>query len=123
MVKYTMSASEYRYSRPDALLANVGGDRNTFMLLVDIFRRDTAEKLANLREALAKGDRAQLVFNTHAMKGTVGPTGADALLEKLVSLEAASRDPQGVYNAQSIDEVERQVALIKEELERFAAKL
>jgi HPt (histidine-containing phosphotransfer) domain-containing protein len=118
-----MSASEYRYSRPDALLASIGGDRNTFMLLVDIYRRDTAEKLASLREALSKGDRAQLVFNTHAMKGTVGPTGADALMEKLVSLEAAGRDPEGIVDAQSLHDVERQVAQVREELERFAARL
>ena len=118
-----MNASEYRHSRPAALLETVGGDRTTFLLLVDIFMRDTADKLTKLREALSHGDRAQLAFNTHAMKGTVGPTGADALLERLVSLEAACRDPEGVFDESAITDIERQVAEIGEELQRFAANL
>ena len=118
-----MSEFEYRHCRPDALLQNVGGDRATFMLLVDIFERDTAEKLVQMRAALTQEDRAQLTFNTHAMKGTVGPTGADKLLQQLVELEAASRDPQGKFSEQTLDELEQQVAQIREELERFASGL
>ncbi len=116
-----MSDSEYRHCRPDALLQNVGGDRITFMLLVDIFKRDTVEKLSNMREALIRGDRAQLTFGIHAMKGTVGPTGADNLLQQLVDLETISRDPQGVIDGHVLDDVERQIARIREELEQFAA--
>ena len=118
-----MNASEYRHCRPADLLDTVGGDRNTFMLLVDIFKRDTAEKLAWMREALAQGNRAQLAFNTHAMKGTVGPTGAAQLLQQLVSLEAACRDAQGGYSEQTLDNIELQVGQVREELEQFAANL
>src|SRR6185437_7874586 len=113
----SMSASEYRYSRPAALLETVGGDRTTFLLLIDIFKRDTADKLAKLREALAHGDRAQLAFNTHALKGTVGPTGADALFARLVELEHACRSPEGVFGDDAIADVERQVRQILVELE------
>ncbi|HEX7640921.1 MAG TPA: Hpt domain-containing protein [Burkholderiaceae bacterium] len=118
-----MSEAQYRHCRPDILLQSVGGDRNTFMLLVDIFSRDTAEKLAGMREALIRGDRAHLVFSAHALKGTVGPTGADNLLRQLIELEAAGRDPLAALNEQTLDELEPQVARIREELERFAAGL
>ncbi|HEX8954624.1 MAG TPA: Hpt domain-containing protein, partial [Burkholderiaceae bacterium] len=118
-----MSEAHYRHCRPDLLLQSVGGDRNTFMLLVDIFRRDTAEKLTGMRAALMRGERAQLAFSAHALKGTVGPTGADNLLQQLVELETASRDPLAALSEQALDELERQVARIREELERFAAGL
>ena len=116
-----MGTSEYRHCRPAALLDTVGGDRRTFILLVDIFRRDTAEKLGRMREALAQGDRAQLRFSTHAMKGTVGPTGADALLRHLAALEAACRDPLYSCGAEALEHIALQVELVGEELERFAA--
>lgn len=116
-----MSESEYRHSRPAALLETVGGDRNTFKLLIDIFTRDTADKLARMREAIDQGDRAQLAFHAHALKGTVGPTGADALLRQLVDLEAACRDPQGVVDEAMLPGIGNQVEAIRLELERFAA--
>ncbi len=118
-----MSASEYRHSQPAVLLEAVGGDRATFMLLLDIFKRDTTDKLAKMRLALAQGDRAQLAFNVHAMKGTVGPTGADALMRQLVDLEAACREPHGTCDEQTLADIERQTLEIAGELERFAANL
>ena len=116
-----MNPSDYRHSRPADLLETVGGDRATFALLVDIFKRDTADKLDGMRRALAQGDRVQLGFHTHAMKGTVGPTGADVLLRQLADLEAACRDPQGSVDLRTLDDIERQAAEIREELERFGA--
>ncbi len=118
-----MSASEYRHSRPADLLETVGGSRDTFMLLVDIFKRDTAAALATMRQALASGDRTQLAFDMHAMKGTVGPTGADSLSQQLIVLEAACGDPQGVCDDSTLADIERQVTQIREELERFAATI
>lgn len=116
-----MSESEYRHSRPAELLETVGGDRNIFKLLIDIFTRDSADQLARMREAMSNNDRAQLAFHTHALKGTVGPTGADALLRQLVDLEAACRDPQGTVAEAVLADIEAQVAAVRVELERFSA--
>ncbi len=118
-----MSASEYRHSRPAALLETVGGSCDTFKLLVDIFKRDTEDKLAKMRQALANGDRAQLAFQTHALKGTVGPTGADVLLQQLVDLEVACKDPQGAVDETTFAQIEQQVGQIREELECFVATM
>ncbi len=118
-----MSAFEYRHSRPAALLETVGGSRDTFLLLLDIFRRDTADKLDRMRQALASGDRARLGFHTHALKGTVGPAGADVLLQQLVVLEAACKDPLPAHDEKTLADIEQQVAQVREELERFAASM
>lgn len=118
-----MSASEFLHCKPAALLETVGGDRNTFMLLVDIYRRDTAEKLAAMQRAIKQGDWEQFAFNTHALKGTVGPTGADILLDDLVRLEAQARSTRTACDAAALAGIERQLGEIRQELERFAAML
>lgn len=118
-----MSPPEFLHCKPAALLETVGGDRNTFMLLVDIYRRDTAEKLAAMRQAMGQGDWSQFAFHTHAMKGTVGPTGGDILLAELVRIEAEARGSRQGCDEAALAGVERQLAEIREELERFAATL
>ena len=83
-----MSTSQYMHSTPSLLLETVGDDREIFLELAEIFMRESTEKLEKMQEAAKAGDLVALAHHSHALKGTVGPLGADVLMQELIDIEA-----------------------------------
>jgi HPt (histidine-containing phosphotransfer) domain-containing protein len=110
-----------QHCHPELLLEMVGGDRDIFLQLVDIFKRESMEKLQAMRQAVEQGNLPQLAFNSHALKGTVGPLGVDALVEELVRIEDECNRGQAGCDAQKLAELAQQVEAIRLEVEHFVA--
>jgi len=74
------------------LLDRVGGDRALLRELVGIFLDVSPGSLAELREAIDRGDAAALYRQAHTFKGMVGHFGAAEALEAARRLESLGRD-------------------------------
>jgi hypothetical protein len=116
-----VESSEYLFCRPAELLETVGGQRAIFLQLVEIFKRDGAEKLADMRQATLQGDLARLAFSSHAFKGTVGPVGCDPLIGELVRIEEECRRGQCSCDERVFAGIELQLRQVENELQRFIA--
>ena len=114
-----MEPSRYKHCHPELLFEMVGGDRDIFLQLVEIFKRDSLEKLQAMRQAMEQGNLPQLAFNSHALKGTVGPLGVDALVEDLIRIEDECNRGQAGCDAQKLADLTREIDAIREEVEHF----
>ncbi len=71
----------------EALLSRVGGDKEIFVELCDIFLDDAPKRLAAIRTALGAGDAQALRAAAHAFKGSAGVFDADAIVAAARQLE------------------------------------
>jgi hypothetical protein len=94
-----------------------------FLQLVDILVRESAEKLGGMRAAAAASDFERLGFLSHALKGTVGPVGADALVQMLLAVENACNRKQFNFAGQNLLMIERESENVQKEVQHFAAQL
>ncbi len=74
------------------LLEQVGGDRALLAEMVRLFLENYPPSLAELREAVARGDAEAVHRQAHAFKGMVGHFGAQAAVEAARRLEAMGRE-------------------------------
>ena len=63
-----------------------------FRMLLEMFLGNTPLKIKERREALAVGNRKQILLLVHKIKGTATTMGAGFLVNSLEVIEAASRD-------------------------------
>ena len=63
------------------------GDPDVVAQVIAMFQEDSVERLARVREAVARGDGTTLRREAHALRGTAGVFGADALREAAETLE------------------------------------
>jgi HPt (histidine-containing phosphotransfer) domain-containing protein len=105
------------------LLETVGDDQEVFLQLVDIFNSESAEKLANMRQAATASDFTALGHHSHALKGTVGPLGADALVQMLIQIEDECDRNECSCDEQRLQVVESELSQVRSEVQQFVAKL
>jgi len=86
---------------PEALLARVSGNRAMLRELVELFKTDQAELLAQVRTDAAAGDRVALQRTAHTLKGMVATFCAPRALEAVLHLEDLSQigDLEGIEPA------------------------
>jgi CheY-like chemotaxis protein len=75
----------------DATLARVEGDRDLLLELIEVFRADYPQRLAEIRTALDQADAQMLHRSAHSLKGALGFFAAPAALEAARRLEAMGR--------------------------------
>ncbi|MDO8931430.1 MAG: response regulator, partial [Rhodocyclaceae bacterium] len=73
----------------DAALARLGGDAGLFRKMLTWFQEGQAEAVADIRAALAAGERETAVRVAHTLKGLSGNIGASGLSKAAGQLEAA----------------------------------
>jgi HPt (histidine-containing phosphotransfer) domain-containing protein len=73
-------------------LEMVGGDRTFLTELVDTYRIDGAERIAEMRAALAAEAAADLQRAAHTLKGSSATLGAVELADACREVEHAARD-------------------------------
>jgi CheY-like chemotaxis protein/HPt (histidine-containing phosphotransfer) domain-containing protein len=72
-----------------AILARVGGNRDTLLGLIDVFRQDCRTLMAELEGAIRDGDGRSVRAAAHTIKGMVSFFEAGAAVEAAVRLEKA----------------------------------
>jgi len=102
----------------DALRALQGEDEPDLVAeLVETFVREAPDRLGRLREAVARGDRAEARAIAHAFKGMSGQLGARRLaelcgeVERLAEQEETERRPDA-----ALVEIEAELARVREAL-------
>jgi HPt (histidine-containing phosphotransfer) domain-containing protein len=114
-----MNSNGYQYCQPAMLFETVGDDREVFMTLIGIFESDSREKLDKMNHALAGRDFEQLGFLSHALKGTIGPLGAEALMETLLRIEAECERQECHADLQTMQEISRYIDNMRAEIADF----
>jgi HPt (histidine-containing phosphotransfer) domain-containing protein len=87
-------------------LEMVAGDREFLTELVETYRIDGAERIAEMRAALAAGAAPDLQRAAHTLKGSSATLGAVGLADACRDVEHAARDGDLDGLASRIDEVE-----------------
>jgi HPt (histidine-containing phosphotransfer) domain-containing protein len=87
------SESQPRWVPPETLqqLAQ-DGDDETLAAVIAVFKSDTTSRLGLLQSAIASADSAQIRAQAHAINGSAGLVGADAMISacRKMEIEAAN---------------------------------
>jgi PAS domain S-box-containing protein len=70
-----------------ALLARVGGREDRLRTIVQIFLDESSALMAQMREAIARGEPSSLTRLAHSLKGAVGIFGVSSVVEAACTLE------------------------------------
>jgi HPt (histidine-containing phosphotransfer) domain-containing protein len=100
----------------DALRRLSTEQEDVLAVLVGLFLRDTPDRLAELRAAVAAGDCDTAAPTAHIIRGAAGYFGASAMLAMSESIETAARVGSLLGLSASVEE-------LKAEYERVAAAL
>ncbi len=114
-----MTSMPFMHSHPQILLENVGDDKETFLQLAEIFRRESVSILTQMRESCGKSDLVALGRQSHSLKGTVGPLGADQLVQMLLDIEDDCVKGKYVCNEKQLAQVEDELRMVGSELTSF----
>ncbi len=114
-----MTSTSYRHSQPGMLLETVSGDLEVFLELNAIFTREGASKFEQLCLAAAAGDLEQLGYQSHSLRGTVGPLGADALLQMLLDLENECERKQCICDQKRLSVIEEELNQVRREMQQY----
>ncbi len=102
---------------PGAALRRVDGDRQLLKEVAGLFFEDTPRLLAEVRNAIQRGDGKALERSAHTLKGSVSNFGARAASEAALSLEQMGRNGDFAKADEVFIQLERQVALLIPALE------
>lgn len=107
------SNSETTTINIQALADKMGYDPEDIEVMLGMFLNKIDEQLALIKEAIAKDD-TETIFNTaHAIKGSSGNIGLDAIYEVAKVLESAAREDQK-SDETAYHKLETLIALLKE---------
>lgn len=102
-----------------ALLAGVDGDRRILRELVRLFLSDYPKRLADMREAVRRGDAGLLEKAAHALKGSVGNFGAKSAIAVAQQLESLASKGNLDIAPDLCVTLESELALLSEELRKL----
>ena len=111
------------HSRPNELLDNVGGDWETFLQLAGIFRRESVVIMARIRNAAICDNLLDLGRQSHSLKGTVGPLGADQFVQMLLDIEDECHRGNCHCDEARLTVLEDELRQVRAELEEFIAQM
>jgi PAS domain S-box-containing protein len=102
-----------------ALLAGVDGNRRVLRELVRLFLADCPRRLAEIKEAIRRGDAGALGRAAHALKGSVGNFAAKSAFAAAQRLEIMGRDIDLDNVGKACVTLESELALLSEELRKL----
>lgn len=105
----------------EALMEELDDDFEMLETMLEIYTRDSAERMPKIRDAIAAGDAETVMAEAHALKGGSGTFFATAAFETANKLEAMGRenelaDAQSTFVVLEAD-VEKLKATVKQILE------
>ena len=98
----------------DTALARVRGNGQLLRKVIVDFRIQNLATVADLREAVAAGDRGLTLSLAHALKGVAGNIGAEALAATAAKLEDADREGRESAFPELLETMEGQMAEVFE---------
>jgi len=102
-----------------AILAGVDGNRRLLRELVRLFFADCPQRLAEIKEAIRRGDAVALGRAAHTLKGSVGNFAAKNAYAAAQRLEIMGRDGDLDTAGEACVTLESEVALLSEELRKL----
>jgi signal transduction histidine kinase/DNA-binding response OmpR family regulator/HPt (histidine-containing phosphotransfer) domain-containing protein len=99
-----------------ALLEECDNDRGLLGRMVEIFDRDSGERLPRLREAVRSGNADVVMQEAHALKGGVGTFYAKAAYETAYALEKMGADGNLSEAEVTLRTLERQLQSLRQKL-------
>jgi PAS domain S-box-containing protein len=102
-----------------ALLAGVDGDRRLLRELVRLFLADCPQRLAEIKEAIRRGDAETLRIAAHTLKGSVGNFAAQKAFAASQRLENMGRDGDLDNAEEACVTVESELTFLSDELRRL----
>jgi CheY-like chemotaxis protein len=102
-----------------ALLAGVDGNRRVLRELVRLFLADCPRRLAEIKEAIRRGDAGALGRAAHTLKGSVGNFAAKNAFAAAQRLEIMSRDIDLDNVGKACVTLESELALLSEDLRKL----
>jgi two-component system sensor histidine kinase/response regulator len=88
----------------------VDGDKDFFQEIVNLFLENLPDSIAQIREAIAKGDSNALNEAAHSLKGSVGNFGAKRAFEAAYRLELMGREGKLSEVDAALSELEKELA-------------
>jgi PAS domain S-box-containing protein len=107
----------------EALLERTGQDAELVREIVDLFLEDSMGLLDRIRKAVAEDDSAELERAAHALKGSVLNFEARTVADLALGLESIGRAGDLTQAGKMAAELERQIEVLKTELNRLVASL
>jgi two-component system, sensor histidine kinase and response regulator len=104
-----------------ALLAGVDGNRRVLRELVRLFLADCPLRLAEIKEAIRRGDAGALGRAAHTLKGSVGNFAAKNAFAAAQRLETMGRDGDLADAGKACVTLESELVLLSEELRKFSS--
>jgi HPt (histidine-containing phosphotransfer) domain-containing protein len=101
-------------------LSHVDGDRKLLAELADLFLKDYARLLEEIRDSIAKGDSGGLERGAHTLKGRLAFFGIQRVCEMALALEIKGRTKDMAGALQSLQTIDREMANIFPEFEKLA---
>jgi len=102
---------------PNVVLRRVDGDRDLLREVAGLFFEDTPRLLAEVRNAITRGDGNALERSAHTLKGSVGNFGARVASEAAHRLEQMGRQGDFARASETFAELEGQITLLIPALE------
>jgi HPt (histidine-containing phosphotransfer) domain-containing protein len=106
----------------DAALARVEGDMNVLRKMVQLFAKQSAELLAEIRAANDRGDSQALERAAHKLKGSVAIFSAPPASELALRLEVMGRQGELANAASTVAELEAQISRLLQALAEFTSR-
>lgn len=72
-------------------LTNLGGDRDLFRVLADMFAEDVPQEIAEISDSLAAQDWERLQLHAHTLKGLCSTFSAEPMRKIAQQLEAGAK--------------------------------
>ncbi len=107
------------HCRPALMLEIVDGDREIFLQLAEIFRRESVVIFERMRTAAAAADLKELGSQSHSLKGTVGPLEADELVKMLLQIEDECNERQCICDESRLSMIANELNQVRIELQQF----
>jgi HPt (histidine-containing phosphotransfer) domain-containing protein len=102
-----------------ALLAGVDGDRRLLRELVRLFLADSPQRLAEIKEAIRRGDAGALGRAVHTLKGLVGTFAAQKAFAASQRLENMGRNRNLDHAGEACVTLESELTFLGDELRRL----
>jgi HPt (histidine-containing phosphotransfer) domain-containing protein len=99
----------------------VAGDRELFEEVANLFLEDAADKIAKLREGVAKGDAGAVAQAAHTLKGSVGYFGAKRAFDAVYRLELIGKKGTWTEAETAQLELEREFKALETAMKRALA--
>lgn len=114
-----MDAEIYQHCDPLMLLETVCFDKEIFVEWVSLFLSESLSQYEAMKLTAESGAQQQLEFEAHALKGTVGQTGAEKLVELLLDLETQAKAGTCYAPQNLLEEILQELMATREEMQHY----